>query len=299
MPGRAVGVADTDNADAVVEVDVVERASPNLTTTTTADPGSAGTTLAVTANAKFPASGNYKIRVEAEVMRVTGGQGTNSWTVVRGIDGTTGVAHTIGVTVAHVVAVQRVEPIAGSRQTTYVGRVCTFRTPGRAAVDQKVFAIHNATGSKVIVKVNRIFVDVFQTAVKAVTIVTPRIRLYRCTVLPTNGTALTKASRDTALASSASVTVFGDASADGTGSGTTLTVTTVAGPLGQVFGPRVFTAVGYEEQDMSMFLEGEPDIILRPLEGLCVFLEGAVVTTGNPATDSWVVTCDWEEYTEA
>jgi len=185
------------------------------------------------------------------------------------------------------------------RLVTYHGRVSTFKTPGRAAVSQKIFALHNATGSAVLVDVKRLRVDVLQTAVKAVTIVVPVIRVYRVTVLPTNGTALTKVTTDTSQTSSTSVTVFGDASADGTGSGTTLTATIPAGNiLSETYAPRVFTAVGYEPIDTVEFFAGdETDVTLRALEGIVVFLESAVVTTGIPATDAYIVSADWEEYT--
>jgi hypothetical protein len=192
---------------------------------------------------------------------------------------------------------QYVIPIR-DRIVSYSGRVSTFITPGRAAVGQKLLALHNATGSSVIVCVNRITVDVLHTAVKAVTIVPPVVRIHRFTAIPTNGTTLTKTPMDSSQSSNASVTAWGDASADGTGSGTTLTVTIPAGScLHQKYGPRVFTAVGYEPIDTAPFFEGEPDITLRALEGICVFLDQAVVTTGNPSTDRWISTIDWEEYT--
>jgi len=183
---------------------------------------------------------------------------------------------------------------------SYRGRVCTFVTPGRAAVSQKIFAIHNATGSTVLVDVNRIMVDLLSTVAKAVTVLQPIVRLHRFTVVPTNGTAQTKGTLDTAFTSSASVTVWGDSSADnagaGTSSATTLTVTTGTA-IDQVYAPRVISAAGYEMVDTVSFMLGDPDIVLRALEGVVVFLDMAVVTTGNPATDRWLVTCDWTEYT--
>ncbi len=89
-----------------------------------------------------------------------------------------------------------------------------------------------------------------------------------------------------------------DASADGTGSGTTLTVTIPANNIiRQIWAPRVFTAVAYEPIDTAQFLIGEPDVTLRALEGICVFLDQATVTTGNPATDKWLAQVYWDEYT--
>ena len=191
---------------------------------------------------------------------------------------------------------QYVVPVR-DRIVSYSGRASTFITPGRAAVGQKILALHNATGSSVIVCVNRIVVDLLSTAVKAVTIIPPVVRIHRFTAVPTNGTVLSKTPMDSSQSSNASVTAWGDASADGTGSGTTLTVTIPAGSiLHQKYGPRVFTAVGYEPIDTAPFFEGEPDITLRALEGICVFLDQAVVTTGNPSTDRWIAVVDWEEF---
>lgn len=182
------------------------------------------------------------------------------------------------------------------RAISFRGRACTFKTPGRAATSQKILAIHNATGSAVIVDVQRIRVDMLSTVVKAVTVVPPVIRVYRYTTVQTNGTVLTKVAINTALSSSASVTVTGDASADGTGSGTTLTVTP-SGLIAQAYAPRTLTAVGYELIDTIEFFAGDTDITLRALEGLVVFLESAVVTTGIPATDNYIASVDWVEYT--
>src|SRR3954469_23791260 len=149
MPGRPVGVADASNADNIAEIDVVERASPDIRTTSTSDPGAAGTTLGAALRDRFPQAGNFKIRVENEVMKVTAGQGTGAgtFTVARGQDGTTAVAHAIGSTISYVVGVQRVSPI-DERQILYIGRASTWKTLGRAGtVGQKIFALHNSATS--------------------------------------------------------------------------------------------------------------------------------------------------------
>ncbi len=186
------------------------------------------------------------------------------------------------------------------RIVSFSGRTTTFVTPGRAAVAQKVFAIHNATGSTVLVSVDRLTIDLLTTVAKAATVLPPLIRVHRFTALPTGGTALAKAGMDTTLTSSASVTAWGDSSADnagaGTSSATTLTITAGAA-ISQKYAPRMLTAAGYEPIDTAPFFHGEPDIMLRALEGVVVFLDMATVTTGNPATDKWMVTADWTEYT--
>lgn len=181
----------------------------------------------------------------------------------------------------------------------YEGRVATFRTPGRAATSQKIFAIHNATGSSIAVDVHKISVDVFRTAASATLTDYILVRLWKFTAVPTNGTALTKVAADSGSgqSTSSSVTVWGDASADGTGSGTTLTITLPAGTfIAQSFGSRLLTAVGYEVLDTMDFLAGDSEsITLRALEGLAITIDGT--TGGNPTTTWYTVACQWEEYT--
>ncbi len=180
---------------------------------------------------------------------------------------------------------------------SFRGKCHSFRTPGRAGTTgQKIFALHNATGSTVFVHINQLAIDLAVTVVKAVTVLPPIVRVHRVTVLPTNGTALTKTSKDTALTSSASVTVFGDASADGSSSATALTATLPAGSiLTQEFAPRLITAAGYEMFDRTELLV-DTDLVLRALEGIVVNLD-YVLATQNPITDMWTVGADWYENT--
>jgi hypothetical protein len=187
------------------------------------------------------------------------------------------------------------------RAVSYYGRASTFRIPGRAGTTgQKLFSIHNATGSTILVDVDKIKIDLVATVIKAVTVLPPAVRIYKVTVLPTNGTAVTKVARDSALTSSGSLTVLQDASADGTSSGTALTATLPAGAvIESEFAPRLITAAGYEPGDRIEFLkEIDEKITLRALEGIVVMLD-YVLATQNPVTDMWLVTCKWAEYTAA
>jgi hypothetical protein len=181
----------------------------------------------------------------------------------------------------------------------YSGKVATFRTPGRAGTaGQKIFALHNATGSSVVVNVQKISVSMTATVIKAVTVLPPAIKLWKFTAIPTNGTALTKVSNDSGgTATSASLTAWGDASVDGTGSATTLTVTLPAGTFAvSQFAPRMITAVGFDNLPLKVLLDTtDGGIVLRPLEGICVFLD-YVLATQNPVTDMWTVSAQWEEY---
>jgi hypothetical protein len=57
------------------------------------------TSIVVAANATFPGTGSYTIIVDNEEMTVTAGQGTNTWTVTRGVNGTQAASHSSGATV--------------------------------------------------------------------------------------------------------------------------------------------------------------------------------------------------------
>lgn len=92
------------------------RMSPNLTKLVTLDAGagvtiggksttlsgsitSGATTLTVASAAGFPAANPFSIQIDSEIMSVTAGMGTTTWTVSRGVNGTTAASHTSGVSV--------------------------------------------------------------------------------------------------------------------------------------------------------------------------------------------------------
>jgi hypothetical protein len=180
--------------------------------------------------------------------------------------------------------------------TLFTGRASTFRTPGRAGTaGQKILSLHNATASPVTVKVKKVVIDFACTVVKAITILPPVIRLWKVTVLPTNGTALSKVKIGGSTTSNAAVTVLGDASADGTSSASALTATLPAGQiLTQEYAPRFVTAAGYEPADRIEFQAATEDITLGPLEGVVLFLD---YTAANqcPITDMWLASIEWTE----
>jgi hypothetical protein len=186
-------------------------------------------------------------------------------------------------------------PVIITESPLFKGRAATFRTPGRAGTaGQNIMAIHNATGSPVVVTVTKVVIDIYQTVVKAITVPPPNIRIWKVTVLPTNGTALAKTKIGGTSTSNASVTVFGDASADGTGSASTLTTTRPAGAfIAQRYASRNITAAGYEMIDGIEFLD-DSEVVLNALEGLVVFLDYTVATM-NPVTDMWTAYMEWDE----
>src|SRR5262249_32949450 len=58
-----------------------------------------GTSLTVASAATFAPSGQYVVRIDSEEMLVTAGQGGTTWTVTRGVNGTTAASHAAGATV--------------------------------------------------------------------------------------------------------------------------------------------------------------------------------------------------------
>jgi len=183
-----------------------------------------------------------------------------------------------------------------NNKVLFRGRSSSFRTLGRAGTSgQKILAIHNATGSLIAVKVKKITVDMFCTVIKAITVAPPIVRIWKFTALPTNGTTLTKNKIGGTTTSDASATVRGDSSADGTGSGTTLTVTLPVGTiLDQKVAPRVITGAG-EISTSALEFDYPDGIQLGPLEGVCVFLDYTTATQ-NPTTDMWTASIQWEEF---
>jgi hypothetical protein len=69
------------------------------TTTRTSATTAGQTSVTVASAAGFPTSGAYYIRIDNEVLQVTGGQGTTTWTVARGQLGTAAATHAINAVV--------------------------------------------------------------------------------------------------------------------------------------------------------------------------------------------------------
>lgn len=59
--------------------------------------------LTVTSATGFPSYGQYRILIDAEIMIVTGGQGTTTWTVTRGVENSTISGHNNGASVRFVI----------------------------------------------------------------------------------------------------------------------------------------------------------------------------------------------------
>lgn len=171
-------------------------------------------------------------------------------------------------------------------------RAATFRKVATATADEKILALHNATGSTIKVDIHKITVDFVATAVN--TGVPQIFRLMRFTTLPTGGTAVTKVLEETSRgASSASVTTWQNTASDG-GATTSLVITPTANAvITQEYFPRVLTLVGYEAADRIEFLGDSSEVItLGALEGVVLLAAGTGVITNH-----YIATIAWEEYT--
>jgi prepilin-type N-terminal cleavage/methylation domain-containing protein len=95
-----IGLADADvlaadatyKADAAYRGDATTALAAAITTTST-------TSISVSSGAGFPATGQFRVQIDGELMFVIAGAGTTTWTVVRGASGTTAATHVVGATV--------------------------------------------------------------------------------------------------------------------------------------------------------------------------------------------------------
>jgi len=74
-------------------------APDSMTTTVTGGLTSSGATLTVAGWTGFPVAPEFRVAIDSEVLIVTAGAGTATWTVERGADGTSPAAHSAGATV--------------------------------------------------------------------------------------------------------------------------------------------------------------------------------------------------------
>ena len=83
---------------------MVETLSNFAASTLGADISVVSTALVVADGSKFPASGNFRIRIDDELMLVGARAGANLSSITRGIEGTTVTAHSAGAAVRHVLS---------------------------------------------------------------------------------------------------------------------------------------------------------------------------------------------------
>jgi hypothetical protein len=91
---QVVGTITSASNQTVTEAVLTDSSTKPPTTTLSAAITTTGqTSITVASAAGFPGSGNYNIQIEAEVLTVTAGQGSTTWTVTRGVNGSTAATH--------------------------------------------------------------------------------------------------------------------------------------------------------------------------------------------------------------
>jgi type II secretory pathway pseudopilin PulG len=102
----SIGLADSDvlAADSTYKGSSLYKADTSPTTTLSgAITSNTQQSITVTAAAGFPTAGPYLVKIDSEIVLITGGAGTTSWTVYqtsdRGYLGTTATTHSAGATV--------------------------------------------------------------------------------------------------------------------------------------------------------------------------------------------------------
>ncbi|MFD3402040.1 multicopper oxidase domain-containing protein [Kribbella sp. NPDC058693] len=106
--------------------------NPKTTTRPTATTA-AQTSITVASAAGFPITGSYFVRIDNEVLQVTGGQGTTTWTVSRGQLGTAAASHVSGSVVTGLAtdwygSFGGVPAGSSNLKVVYQGRNCTGTT---------------------------------------------------------------------------------------------------------------------------------------------------------------------------
>ena len=93
---QVVGTITSGSAQTITESILADTsAKPQSTTLSAAITSTSATSCTVTSASGFPGSGNYYVQVDSEVIEVTGGQGTTTWTIARGANGSTAATHLI------------------------------------------------------------------------------------------------------------------------------------------------------------------------------------------------------------
>ena len=93
---QVVGAVTAAGARVIQEVGLFDTATAAAQTTLSAAITTTGqTSISVTSAATFPGSGTYYVQIEDEVLAVTGGQGTTTWTVTRAQRGSSAATHLI------------------------------------------------------------------------------------------------------------------------------------------------------------------------------------------------------------
>jgi hypothetical protein len=126
----------------------VEQFSNAPQTTITEDLTDVETDVDVASFAGFPAAAQYRILIESELMLVTAGAGTGTWTVTRGVEGTANVGHNSGATVTHVLTAGAIGQMRNDNvATTAYASIPAAGMAGRVFLPSDGLALQRDTGA--------------------------------------------------------------------------------------------------------------------------------------------------------
>lgn len=95
------------------------------------------TSIPVVSATGFPTSAQYRIRSDNEIMLVTAGAGTTTWTAARGAEGTTAASHSNGTAVHHVLTAGALRAALGEFRPSWLpgdnGLLASNYDPGDAS----------------------------------------------------------------------------------------------------------------------------------------------------------------------
>ncbi len=114
----------------------------DVTTTLNGDVDGSTTTVVVADATGFPSAGNFRIRIDSEIMKVTARAGT-SLTVTRASESTTGASHLSGATVSIVHTAAAIDAIISETitRTTFAARLAAAKN-GRANFNDDGMHLH-------------------------------------------------------------------------------------------------------------------------------------------------------------
>ena len=149
----------TASASVTATAGQVTTCNPGATTLSAAITTTSATSITVTSATGFPSSGNYYILIDQEIMLVTAGQGTTTWTVTRAQLSTTAATHLISSNVLQILGVTLpASPSNGTICAVYVLGTATGTVTvtagsgntldyavGRLYAGQSAYLVYNST----------------------------------------------------------------------------------------------------------------------------------------------------------
>jgi hypothetical protein len=97
---QVVGMITSSSTQTITETIISSQSTkPQSTTLSAAITTTGATSCTVTSASGFPGSGTYYVQIDSEVIGITAGQGTTTWTITRGQNGSTAATHLINAVV--------------------------------------------------------------------------------------------------------------------------------------------------------------------------------------------------------